>query len=1193
MSIKNIYQAESWSKIYQAFSQINFAAYDYETIKLSIIDYLRLYYPENYNDFIESSELITLIEAFSYVAEQLSYRLDMLSHETFITTAQRKQSILKLAKLISYAPSRNIPARGLVKITSVTTTERVIDSNGTNLANLVIIWNDPNNPNWKEQFFLVFNRIVTSKFGQYSSLQQVGDVTMQLYTLNHTSNSIPNGVFSFTADTGLETFPMELVPVLLDTNGPYEKTPDINSQLSVLYSVDGLGDASDYTGFLMYTKQGILSRLEYDMNDAIPNRSLTLAPQNVNNTDVWVSRVDANGNVLETWNEVEALADQNLSFNLNTNRKKFEVETLENDAIKLIFGDGDFSDIAVGKFYFWVRQSANRNIVIPPNKLVNQSLSFQYLSTSNMSESCSMTFSLTATIQNSAPSESIEHIRQAASATYYAQNRMVNAQDYNTYMLKDQSILRLVSINRTFAGQPKYIEWNDASGQYQNVKLFGDDLSLKYDLSINSINTGNSVSSRSLIDEVIEPLLSTTGLINILNHISATNPNTTGVISLTRRAFIEDNRQLYFSSLSNTTRTNQLEKSMIQGAIDQHWYGEPLGYQTINNVVYAIIKDPLLHPEDDGRLWLDTVPRTIDSVTPYVPGDVGSGKQTEAAAQEQFGLAFNRDIPMVGSNVSISGNIFSRVKADFQTYAAEVFTFEVAANAQLIYVSSNLRGFIGSTEIDKLFSLSNANDVLDFTITQSSSASYKLSAGDAFVLRLSETLISGWTAESFNQSSTNISSINLLGRWELINGIDLVGSDLSQPINPNTLQYDPTLYLPSGARNPNSWLIWVKATLNPVTREATSFTINYRELKLIASSTNTKFWYNSSEQLIDSQTKNRVFDLIRILRSNIRPDGRALGLNENYDVVGPVVDKTGTIDLHSLEVMPTDMLNIITSGNTLPDNALQYENFVDAGNNLSPYYVYFQLDSSGLPVANTEQTSLPNGVTFNPGSFKSNQAVGGVYYGRQLRRADLDFMWQHFTPYNNLIDPSVSNIHDTYILTQGYYDAITSYIQGRTSFLPNPPTPLELRNQYSELLANKMWSDTVVLHPGKIKLLFGAMADPQLRAKFKVVKAPSATMTDQQIKSEILTVINLYFNIRNWDFGETFYATELFSLIHQRLPTEIASVVLVPVYAVNSFGSLFIINSGIDEILQSAAQLADIEIVPELNATILRQGGIV
>ena len=121
-------------------------------------------------------------------------------------------------------------------------------------------------------------------------------------------------------------------------------------------------------------------------------------------------------------------------------------------------------------------------------------------------------------------------------------------------------------------------------------------------------------------------------------------------------------------------------------------------------------------------------------------------------------------------------------------------------------------------------------------------------------------------------------------------------------------------------------------------------------------------------------------------------------------------------------------------------------------------------------------------------------------------------------------------------------------------------------------------------------MLFGQLADPQFRATFKVVRAGTASLTNEALKNEILSVINTYFGIDNWDFGDTFYATELFSLIHQRLPSEVASVVLVPIYAVNSFGSLFTISSGFNEILQTCAQLSDIEIVNELNSSVLRQG---
>ena len=1130
------------------------------------------------------------------MAEQLAYRVVLLSHEAFITTAQRKGNILKLAKLISYNPSRNIAANGLVKVSSISTSENVYDSLGNNLAGLNIVWNDSNNANWKEQFFLVFNRVVQGQYGLPSATVQVGDVVMQLYTFNNTQSSLTNGVYPFTADTGLETFPMEIVPVLLDANGPYEKTPDVFNSLSVIYAQDGLGDSSDYTGFLMYIRQGILSNIPYSMPNPIPNRSLVLAPINVNDTDVWVTQVDSNNAITNLWQQVSTLNDINLNFNTDTNRDKFEVETLENDQIKLLFGDGDFSAIPVGNFLFWTRQSANATLVIPPNKMVNIPMAFQYTANDQTIQTARLTFSLTATIQNSAPSETIEHIRQAAPSTYYAQNRMVNAQDYNTFMLKDQSILRMVSINRTFAGQPKYLEWNDASGAYQNVKLFGDDLQLQYNISLNSINTDSTITSRNLIDKVIEPLLSMSGVVNLLNHISATGTNidgnginTTGVISLTRTSFIEDNQQFYYPTFNSSTRGPLLEKTLLQGAIDQHFYGEPLSYQYINGVQYALVPDPILNPSTTDKIWLNTIPRTIDGVNPFVAGDVGSGLQT-TARQTRFGLAYVRATPMIGDGITANITVNARTSYDNGvTCAAEVYTIEVAANQQSFYVSSNLNGFIGTGTIgsNESFLAANPTSPVEVVLYQSGQ-SFALSAGDAVVVRLAAGPSASWTnGTMLTQASPNVSTMNLLGSWQLINGTDL----LSTTQYPNTLQFDPTIA--SIGVNPNSWIIWVQANLNPATQQAMNYTITYRELKLVASSATTNFWYNTYQQIIDSQTGNRVYDIIRVLRSNIRPDGYALGVNENYDVIGPILDATGNPVLTSLEIMPIDL----TTGTSLSSNVLQFENFVDSANPDSSFYVYYQLNSDGTEVPNTRTKTEPAGLTFNYGSFVSSTIDNsGILWGRTLGRLSLDsnfgldFMWQHFTPQNNLIDPSTSNIHDTYLLTQGYYSAMQNYLQGFTSIPPVPPSPLELRNSYDALLQSKMLSDTVVLHSANIKLLFGQLADPQFRATFKVVRAGTASLTNEALKNEILSVINTYFGIDNWDFGDTFYATELFSLIHQRLPSEVASVVLVPIYAVNSFGSLFTISSGFNEILQTCAQLSDIEIVNELNSSVLRQG---
>jgi hypothetical protein len=81
-------RAEAWERAYEVFQQVNVSAFDYNTIKESMIEYIKLYFPEDFNDYIESSEFIAVLELFAYAAELLAYRLDLNAHENFITTAQ-------------------------------------------------------------------------------------------------------------------------------------------------------------------------------------------------------------------------------------------------------------------------------------------------------------------------------------------------------------------------------------------------------------------------------------------------------------------------------------------------------------------------------------------------------------------------------------------------------------------------------------------------------------------------------------------------------------------------------------------------------------------------------------------------------------------------------------------------------------------------------------------------------------------------------------------------------------------------------------------------------------------------------------------------------------------------------------------------------------------------------------------------
>lgn len=1190
MALRTSNSAEQWERIYEAFSNVSFVSYDFDTIRQSLIDYTRIYYSEVFNDIITQSEYIGMLELFAYVAEQLAYRVDMLSHENFITSAQRKQSILKMAKLISYKATRNIPVRGLVKMQTVVTSEHVIDSRGIDLAGVTVTWNDPNNANWKEQFTLVMNRVLTNRFGLPSKTFQVGDVVMDLYSLRNDPAGLRNGVFAYQARAGLDDYTMELVPSDIDENGPFERDPDLVSPMSIIYANDGIGDGSDYTGFLMYTKQGVLTRIEVDLADKLPDRKLDFNPINVNNTDVWVQKIVDN-QIAERWEEVETISEQNLAFNdIRTTRLKYEVDTEENDRISVIFGDGDFSDMPQGVFRFWMRQSANRSLVIQKTDVQNEVFNFGYTSAHGNAESATFTFGLTTTLQNGSATETIEHIRQAAPATYYSQNRMVNGQDYNTFMLKDPSILRLKTVNRTFAGQPKYIDWNDASGMYENVKIFGDDLQIRYDLELNTQTT--AVSGQALIDSVIEPLLSEPGIINMAVHLSATDPVLKGVVSPPRRRFIEDNRGglyrnkngAFVQLIQGSTADGSLkEKTAIQGLIDRHWYGEPIRYvqdETTGRIM-ALIHDPDLYPKDDSRIYAADIPRTIDGVNRYPPGDIGSGLQP-IAEQDYFALRYNPYLRGIG-NGDIVVHLTDNLPGSNQD---EVWTIEVAADGKTIDVRSNQRGVFPPGEIGQMYSISLPDVVESIPFFTMSAGAIAFEQGDAYILDYDATTFlaprDDWPWLHLGRAEAQL-VVNLNGWWEILGYSQLPSFAQGISGGQDKIFINST---ETATEAENSWLIFIRKIRQQPTNNVIGYEVHNRSLSLQVYSPTTKFWYNDAELLIDNETQKRVFDNIKILRSNLDSRGQVLGKSQRYDVVGPVKDSEGITNFHGLSVVPSDMLQEDDSGNLIPDHLLQFETFAEGA------FDYFLIAAPTVKLT-PQQVAEAEAADWVAGSFADATGTWGRYQSMPHDPVDpdsgLDFMWQHFTPYNNIIDPSVTNIHDAYVMTRGYYDNVISYVRGTSLNPPEAPTPLELRNSYGYLLKNKMLSDTVVLHPGKLRLMFGTLAEPQLRARIKVVKALGGTLTNERLKEEILDVVNTFFNIENWDFGDTFYATQLMSMIHQRLPNDIASAVLVPVYSTNSFGSLLTVESGYDEILQSAAELSDIDVVEALTPSVIRQ----
>ena len=107
--------AEDWTKVYQSYRNAEFRSYDFDSLRRSMITYLRQNYPEDFNDYIDTSEYLALIDMIAFLGQNISYRVDLNARENFLELAERRESVLRLARMLSYNPRRNQAANGLLK----------------------------------------------------------------------------------------------------------------------------------------------------------------------------------------------------------------------------------------------------------------------------------------------------------------------------------------------------------------------------------------------------------------------------------------------------------------------------------------------------------------------------------------------------------------------------------------------------------------------------------------------------------------------------------------------------------------------------------------------------------------------------------------------------------------------------------------------------------------------------------------------------------------------------------------------------------------------------------------------------------------------------------------------------------------------------------------------------------------------
>ena len=508
-----LFVSEDWIRIYEAIQNVDFRAYDFDNLVAALVNHLRDNFPEEFNDWISSSEFIMKVEVLAWLSQNIAFRIDLNTRENFLATAERRDSLIKLAQNISYKVNRVRSATGEVRIERIRTNQALFDSNNTALQDREVIWNDPKNEDFFEQFILILNSAFTTRaqFGRPVARFTEGQSKIEEYVFNTAAPT--SGTFPFNTSVNGVSLPFDIANSRLnDTTGVFEElSPNPDNAFAAFFKQDGRGLSSIGSGFFLPIKQGSLSFQDEQFDEAIPIRTVEINAQNINRDDFFVQELDAQGNVIANWEQVDTVFGESVTFNVQeeNNERVFELDTLVNDRVRVRFGDGKFGAIPVGRFRFWYRTANPQPQLIQPADISNQTFTLPYVVNGEVFF-LTITFALKETITNAASSESNFDIRTRANRVFYTQNRMITGRDYNSFFLKDNAIRKVKTVNRTFAGHSRFAKLNDPTGLYQNLKIVAEDGRLFQEdtIAVQLVTADiQLLTVEELVDQIVKPLL--------------------------------------------------------------------------------------------------------------------------------------------------------------------------------------------------------------------------------------------------------------------------------------------------------------------------------------------------------------------------------------------------------------------------------------------------------------------------------------------------------------------------------------------------------------------------------------------------------------------------------------------------------------------------------------------------------------
>ena len=88
----------------KSVKEVRYLNKDFTSFKNNLIEFTKIYFPNAYNDFNESSPGMMFIEMASYVGDVLSYYVDNQFKESLLAFAEEKRTVYNMAQSLGYKP---------------------------------------------------------------------------------------------------------------------------------------------------------------------------------------------------------------------------------------------------------------------------------------------------------------------------------------------------------------------------------------------------------------------------------------------------------------------------------------------------------------------------------------------------------------------------------------------------------------------------------------------------------------------------------------------------------------------------------------------------------------------------------------------------------------------------------------------------------------------------------------------------------------------------------------------------------------------------------------------------------------------------------------------------------------------------------------------------------------------------------